>query len=374
MEVDGFEPTDFYAWDNGVGQPAWVTPGMPFGYYIFVNEQPNRNATPTMYADENGEEVVPTVERTITTPDDPGTPENEEEIAYAAVPRPANEVLFAGYKDYKTLLDIMGQFIQHHSDLARLRGMRQTGSDLTKGRNALSMIQRDVATDYCVLSGMFAKRQNPDGSPVEFPPGDASGVYGALFGVETALGDITNVRSFLNGETNVIGLDPNFLLLVQQASVGGTQYDTFNILAGVETSPGVTIPGRLLGSTQPLGSALAKRDEAELRYNSFRASVDQVVKELDDLNSGFSERFTEITGYALVDNEAGDPLPNPAWDGLNPKSEPNPPNEPILRGELGAVKREIANLIKRRTLLGEATLQLLDDIKKANEAVKIAEG
>lgn len=60
---------------------------------------------------------------------------NDPEDADPATP------VFAGYKDYRTLLTILGQNIQFRADLARLLGMRQATGDFTMARQLVSKIQ-----------------------------------------------------------------------------------------------------------------------------------------------------------------------------------------------------------------------------------------
>jgi len=116
LTVEGVDPSSF---------DEREAPGKPMGLYTFVHQQPYRNAVASEYATETGVEPVPDYDAATKT----------------AIPRTAeNLVLFAGYKDYVTLLQVMGQFIAHNSELARLRGMRQGPNDLTKARNAISQI------------------------------------------------------------------------------------------------------------------------------------------------------------------------------------------------------------------------------------------
>src|SRR5207237_3429484 len=118
--------------------------------------QPYRNAVASEYATETGVSVIP----------------DYDAASKQAVPRqPENLVLFAGYKDYVTLLQIMGNFIAHNSELARLRGMRQGPNDLTKARNAISQIMGQTTTDFHLLHGLI---QFP------FQPVDAAGSNGAF--------------------------------------------------------------------------------------------------------------------------------------------------------------------------------------------------
>lgn len=312
--VEGVDPADFDDRER---------PGKPMGLYIFLNAQPNRNATASEYATDTGTEVIPDYDSMTQRP----------------TPRvPDNQVLFAGYKDFVTVLQIMGQYVQHQAELARLRGMRQAPNDLVKARNAISKIQSETATDFLLLRCAI---------PREFLPGDASGVNAAINGVETALADITNVRSFINGTANLLGLDPNFLLLVQGANLpGGFNNESFDILYSL-----------LKGPNQPLGDALAKLADAASKYQTFRASVDRVVKELSDVDGTFQERFVQITGYRVDDV--------PGFDG-RPK--------PNSGSELDLVEKSIASLQARNQTLKELTTRLDNDLSAAIATLTTAKG
>lgn len=319
--IDGVEPSDF--------DPDPTVRGMPMGYYLFIRSQKNRNLTASKYVDAAGiEKSVPTV----NTPA-PGQ-------AYTAIPRPDNEVLFAGYKDYTTIYTIMGRYIQYQADLARLRGMRQAPQDLVKARNATSQMQSSLARDFQTLQGMF--------QGITFPPGDASGVNAAVSAVETALADITNVRAFLNGQSNLLGLDPNFLMLVQDnnPNLATGPRDSFDVLKDSIT-----------GLNRPLTVALDLMTVAESRYNTFRGSVDQVVTELDDLEENYQDRFQQITGYETTDV--------PGFNGIS---------KPFSGSELNVVEQTIAGLNARNFKLGELGEQLDGDLTAASASVKEAEG
>jgi hypothetical protein len=318
--MDGVEPSDF--------DPDPKVKGMPMGYYLFIRSQKNRNLTASKYLDGTTEKSVPTVNAPA-----PGQ-------AYTAIPRPDNEVLFSGYKDYTTIYTIMGRYIQYQADLARLRGMRQAPQDLVLARNATSQMQGILARDFQTMQGMF--------QGITFPPGDASGVNAAVSAVETALADITNVRAFLNGQSNLLGLDPNFLMLVQDNNP--------NLLTGPRESFDV-LKDSLIGPNKPLTVALKLMTEAEDRYDDFKGSVDQVVSELDDLEETYQDRFQQITGYETTDV--------PGFDGTS---------KPSSGSELNVVERTIAALKARNAKLGELDEQLAGDLTAASASVTEAEG
>ena len=318
FEMEGFEPGDV---DSAAG-------GAPFGYWLFHREVPRRNQVPTQYATSSGGAV-----EDVITPDADNT--------------------FSGYKDFRTLLTVLGQDIQFRAELARLLGMRKANGDMTEARELLSLAQGGRASDYQILLNMFP------GVDFDAPALDATGVRGALTLVGNAFNEAVSVRGFLNGTTNVVGLDPNFLVLLPPDQQGG-KFDTFDIL--VDKLPEVN------GSVAvgPLAIALDAMGDpnnpltgggAVQAYSTFRGSVDRVSTELVGLETDFAIRLEDITGYIPAQFPAN-------WDGTP---------RPDTASELATVERTINSLQTQNVTLGQITLQLLDDISKANEAVSIAD-
>lgn len=304
--------------------PDPAVSGMPMGYYIFTRTQKNRNVTASQYLDGDTLKYVPTAGDDPEGPDPPEVRERQE----------ADATLFAGYKDYTTLLNILGRYIQYQADLARLLGMRQAPGDLSRAREICTQMQSSIADNFIALKGMFADET--------FPPGDASGVNAANNAVETALADIANVRTFLNGESNLLGLNPNFLLLVQED--GGSR-ESFDILKD-----------RLKGPNQPLQVALETMEAAEGRYNNFRASVDRVVQELDDVEEAYQIRFEEITGFGPTEADE--------FRGIA---------KPGSGSELEIVEQTIKSLGERISVLGELLRELEEDSIRALDSVNYSE-
>lgn len=330
FEMEGVDPRDLFASSIADGRPE-PTGGAPFGYFIFQNQLPLRNQTPTQYADGDGLQNV-------IDPGDSNT--------------------FSGFKDYRTLLTVLGQHIQYQADLADLRGRRQAttpdGADITVARQGLTEAQMQ-ATSAGLLEHMF---RDIDFHDVAF---DNTGVRAAKTLARTALNDALGVRSFLNGTANALRLDPNFLLLVPPEPGSGL-FDSYDIRKGKLTAvQGTLAVGPLAVALEKLGdptNALTGGGAIQA-YTVFRASVAQVEAQLNTLEDEFKERFVNITGYSY-DTE-GD-----LWNGINPK--------PGVGSELTTAQRSIDSYIRRNIVLGENTLRLLEDAKLAQEAVTLAIG
>ncbi len=320
MTLTGVFPTDFRA-DAG---------GAPYGYFIFQDTVPTRNQTPTEYASASGNV------NQVVEPSEEG-------------PEPS---VFSGFKDYRNILNILGQNIQFRSELARLYGMRQADSKVIEGelieadialaREQLTLAQ-ETASTVCLLDHMFKEFDFDD---VAF---DNTGIRAEEALVRNSLAESVNLRGFVNGEANLLGLDPNFLLLVP-----GTNgvFDTYDFLYQ-----------NLIGSNAnatdgPLSQATQEFAVARLEYDNFRASVDRVQMELNGLEDDFADRFAEITGFEAFP-EGNDPV----WDGF--LSLPG--------SELRAVEDNLDSLNARNETLGRITMQLLDEVALADEAVSLAD-
>ncbi|MFT4639428.1 MAG: hypothetical protein ACI8T1_002753, partial [Verrucomicrobiales bacterium] len=268
----------------------------------------------------------------------PGDPNNPEDI-----------VLGSGYKDYSNLLEVLAQFIRQSNELARLRGLRQDAAhgDLTKARDAITEIQGPIAEDYCFLKSLFGD--------ITFLPTDTSGVRGGMASVEYVIADSANVRTFLNGETNLLGLDENFLLIVPSPT---GNFDSFDSLRARLQSPTTEEPLGplknaidLLGTKDPTSGAIGA-------YEFFRNSLDKVVEELGGLDQEFEDRYLKITGY-LPDAE-------PGFEGV-------PDGNAEFGSELDILNQVITNLKGR---LGKFKTQIEDlqgDMALANQSVSDAE-
>jgi hypothetical protein len=324
FEMEGFNPADLYA----TGQDP--SGGAPFGYFIFQNEVPLRSQTPTQFAPTDGSVVT-----NVITPGSTNT--------------------FSGFKDYRTILTILGDHIQHQAELGRLRGMRRAttadGDDITVARNGLTASQGGAATMVGLFDRMFTQFDFDD------PLYDDTGVRGAKVTASTALNDAQGVRSFLNGTSNILGLDPNFLLLLP-AEPNNSLFDTYDLMK-VKLSEE---DGPLQVALEDLGIPTQSSplpQGARQEYETFRESVDKVAAELTGLEGDFAARFEDITGYRY--ETEGD-----QWNGIRPKLG--------VGSELATADLAIDSLARQNVTLGNITLQLLDDISKAEEAVTLANG
>jgi Skp family chaperone for outer membrane proteins len=344
---DGVEPADF---------DTRFPLGTPFGYYIFATEQPARNTEAAQFFNTNGtltripdfDPVLKEIPRNLTPEPfvdangngffDAG--ENFTDLNANGI-YDSGSVIFSGYKDYTTLLQVLGEYVQRSAEWAKYLGMRRGPGDLTRARGIITDLQKKTATDYALLRNLFGG--------VAFPPGDASGVNAALGAVERAFADSVNTRSFLQGSGNTLGLDNNFMVFLQDGSGINDTYALLKPLVYDDLHP---------GASAPVNRALLEQAAARTAYENFRASVDKVVQELSDVQQTFADRFEAITGYTLAEIAQ--------FDGLNHK--------PDVASELATVNRSFESLKRRKDSLSAKLDQLFKDLEGATNAITLAEG
>lgn len=270
---------------NTASVDATARAGIPLGAYIFQREQPVRSQNASQFVDEDG------VLKTVPDYDpDTGTTSDPSEL-----PRP----LFAAYKDYVTLLSIFRDYARTSGDLARLyamrgrRGTQPADNDRDQAYLLINRVQQEIQTTLVLLEGLF-----PGFEPA---PNDASGLAAARNGVQVGLADLSHVRSFLDGEANLLGFDPDFLVLIQEFPdiTQGNQFDSYDALVRWIRNTG----------TSPLNYAETTFERAFANYEKYQGFADQVDKELSAINNTYADRYAEITGYSP--DEPGDHLNEP---------------------------------------------------------------
>jgi hypothetical protein len=306
---------------------------MPMGRYIFLREQPRRSSIPSKFANESGIQEVPQLDENgqLVTP---GT-------------------LFIGYKDLNTLLQIVGQRQQHLASLARLRGTRKAPGDMALARQSLTQVAGADVTQLQLIKSWFAELFPPDLKALSEAERDIvgallqqSGVLASLSAIELGRVDLASVAPLLNGNANILGYDPNFLLLVQDTSNPSNPKESYDTLRDL-----------LRGPNQPLTVALAKLGTedpltgAKGAYLSFLEKVDRVAADIDNADEALADRFFAITGF--------EPDDDPGFD----LDAPNPKLGSELDGVLATIAALDAQAFHRKAITAE-----LDNQFKTNAA------
>jgi hypothetical protein len=309
----------------GVG----ADPGIPLGSYLFQNEQPARNQMAAQFLDSDGIlKTVPTF--------DPETGETQTPLQA--------RVLFSGYKDYVVLLGVLRDYAVHGAELARSLGMRgrvtSQQNDRQEAFNLIAEAQSELHLSGTLLQGMFAD--------YEPPPGDASGLKAAAQGLRTGMADLNNVRAFLDGESNLLGFSPDFLVLIQEFpdSTQGNQFDSYDAMSRWIRNT----------STSPLNYAESTFEQAVSSYGTYRGFADQLFEELDSIEDTHSDRYVEITGYDPSDTSV------------------NHITQPRAGSELWQAYRNIELANTRVSKMRQTSAKLSQGVTIANEALIDANG
>ncbi|HEX7860219.1 MAG TPA: hypothetical protein VF773_07840 [Verrucomicrobiae bacterium] len=311
------------------GLSVGAAAGTPLGSYLFENEQPARNQMAAQFLDIDG------ILKTVPTYD-PVSGQTQTAVQ--------GRVLFNGYKDYVLLLGLLRDYTSHAAELARALGMRgrrtSQQNDRQEAFDLIAAAQTEVHLSGTLLQGMF--------SDYEPPPGDASGLKAAIQGLRTGMADLNNVRAFLDGESNLLGFSPDFLVLIQEFpdSTQGNQFDSYDAMIRWIRNT----------STSPLNYAETTFDDAAASYNSYRGFADQLFEELDSIEDTHADRYAEITGYDPGDTSANHLI------------------APLPGSELAAANEAIALADVRVTKMGETSSNIAGSVTIANEALIDANG
>lgn len=318
-------------------------PGIILGQWIFQQEQPQRNQMAAQFRDTNG--ILTTVPVAGST----------------------NSMLFAGYKDYVALLGVMRDYAQSATELAKLYGMRGRAAvapgqkdDKTFGFELIDGINREILLNTSLLHALL---------PNAIPPAtqlDASGARSALAGVLTATAELTKVGSFLNSQVNVLGFDPDFLVLISTFVDANQQHlwDSYDALNGWLESPNA--------ATSILGRARNAFATAVASYDTYRGYADQVFNELDGNEGSYAQRYREITGYFPEDTADPYPLPVPAgrYPPVNTNIPPSHANNPRAGSELRQVYQSIEQSNAKQAALETAGALVDNQLELAHERLR----
>ncbi len=298
--------------------------GMPLGAWVFQQEQPIRSQYAAQFYDD-ADGVLKTVP--YYDPDLGQTTTNGKQ-----------RVLFSGYKDYVNLLGMLREYTVNAAELARLYGMRGQPNDIHAAYELIGRVQRETQLQVLLLRGMF-----PGYEPA---PGDASGLSSAINVLGVGLAELDNTRAFLDGESNLLGFDPNFLVLIKEAPDGTDRFDSYDALIHWIGAPRSGSP---LATFTPLGAAAKAFDAARASHDTYKGNADQVWTQLNAITGTYSKRYLEITGW-----EPGDTTTNHI---LEPKSGYElwqaHRNVELMNTRVEGIRRQANNLAETITQAGE---------------------
>jgi hypothetical protein len=271
----------------GIASSPYNEEAVPFGYYLFKTEVPNRPLLSPLMKDAEGNWVLPTE----ASGDD-------------------NEVqLFSGYKDIVLIFNVERDYAAAAAELARryiMRGMLATEtspSDLDKAAALIGAVQQQSYLEYALFVEMFPEISE-DMNAVDAD----SGMLEAVNSWRARVSELAYQQSYLNGESNLLGFTDDFLVLVQSqipGNPGVSYFDSYDFFAEY-------LDPNSLMADRPLRKALQDLETARTEYANYRDRSDQLFTEFTDRNSSFNTRLLEIVGVSYDHPDYVRPFNNPA--------------------------------------------------------------
>ncbi len=245
-------------------------PNMPFGYYLFQNEVPDRRLFPATYLD-GGERRAVTGQETNVEP------------------------VLDGYKDLALLLDLLADTAdaaRHLAELYLMRGETGDGSEPNDVERAAALVDEvfeQLTLEAAMIEGVFPELEDElNNNPASF-----GGLAESRRKLREALTGLEHVRGVIDGSENLLGFTDDFLMLIQRFDESTA--NTFDAIMAWN-DPGDT--------ASPLGRALHLAEEAADRYDDYRGGQDQLANQFMLLTNTYRDRLAAITGV--------DPGPDPS--------------------------------------------------------------
>ncbi|WP_444882874.1 fibronectin type III domain-containing protein [Microbulbifer sp. PSTR4-B] len=198
------------------------------------------------------------------------------------------ELLFTGYKDVTMLYQLMSKLASTKVQQARLA--------VVAGQTNTTLLAQMVDEMNTLRSELIAKEQS---LRAIFPDTDFTQVQGfsglpeAVYAWQTHLSDLENSVSWLTGETNILGLPQDSVLLVQGYGIdGNTVFDSFNALSD------------FLGndSSGPIATAQNSLAAAKTSYENYRHSADKLATEYTDRHQQLGNWLYSLLGLEFPIN------------------------------------------------------------------------
>ena len=325
----------------GVDMQRFV-PGetLPLGSFIFREEQPFRNQLAAYFWDTDGIRKTFSSDGSVTTGPAP--------------------TLFAGYKDYVTLLSLIRDYVDTAQDVVKLYAMRGRVSPGVNDPAAAAALMRRAQTE--TLDNLaFLRELLPNARTAA---SDASGVRAAWDGILTAMSELEGAAGFLRGDKNALGFDPDMLVLFQSPPGANQVADSYDAIMQW-INPDVT------GSTV-LGFARDRFDEAIANYETYRGYADQLATQMTDINNSYGDRYHEITGYGPEEGVRPWPNPKPTYPPVPDGAGPTHITYPGPGSELYNAYQEVIHADTQKAQIDRLGPVLNDQLRLVSEGAKKA--
>lgn len=286
-----------------------VTDDVPFGYYIFMQEVPQRSLFSPLFKD--------TYDKWKLAPEDG-----------------KGDKILSGYKDLVLLFNVQRDYARAASQLARryiLRSAPAYGdedSDYDKALKLIGDVQQTCYIEGNVVLGIF-----PDYADENNGADSDSGLLEAINSWRHELTELSHLKTYANGETNLLGFTDDFLVLVQSVIPGDPQtqyFDSYNYFAAYLNNA---------ASGGPLYNALDYWNNAKTDYENYRDRSDKLAIQFRNKSEQYNERLRQIVG--VNPGDAGYDTP---FDNEGSEMYLQDLNIDIARKHIEANQQEIADL------------------------------
>ncbi|WP_444910594.1 fibronectin type III domain-containing protein [Microbulbifer sp. TRSA005] len=198
------------------------------------------------------------------------------------------ELLFTGYKDVTMLYQLMSKLASTKVQQARLAVVAgQTNTTLLAQMvDEMNTLRSELIAKEASLRAIFP---NVDFTQVQ----GFSGLPEAISEWNTHISDLENSVSWLTGETNILGLPQDAVLLVQGYGIdGNTVFDSFDALRD------------FLGneSSGPIATAQNSLVAAKTSYENYRHSADKLATEYTDRHQQLGNWLYSLLGLEFPSN------------------------------------------------------------------------
>lgn len=285
---------------------------VPFGYYIFMQEVPQRSLFSPLFKDADGKWKL--------------APEDDK----------GDEIL-SGYKDLVLLFNVQRDYARAASQLSRRYILRsapaygEEDSDYDKALKLIGDVQQTCHIEGNVVLGIF-----PDYADENNGADSDSGLLESINSWRHELTKLSHLRTYANGETNLLGFTDDFLVLVQSVIPGDPQtqyFDSYNYFAAYLNNA---------ASGGPLYNALGDWNDAKTDYENYRDRSDQLAMQFHNKTEQYNERLRQIVGV-----NPGEPGYDTPFDNEGSKMYLQGLNIDIAQKHIEANQQEIANLQKQ---------------------------
>ncbi len=201
--------------------------------------------------------------------------------------------LLVGYKDLALLFDVMREYAEIAQGLAKRYVLRNTGDDI---QDARALVHEALSWSHLhgtFLLGIFDDVEHAKALS------EVSGLPEQIKSWRRALSRLDAVNGIIDGQNNVLGFQPDFLMLVQG---DGTIFDSYDALASWNDPFNELAPSNI--AQQWLNTA---RDN----YDAYRGTLDQLFQQYDDQVDEFYGRLFELVGATPGQPEYANMFSNP---------------------------------------------------------------